>query len=217
MAHFLYGRVCLVTSASSQVGRIVATTLQELGASVLCHNDTSLPTSDNEEKENQFFVDLGTREGVTELVAQIEKRTDRLDLVAHCSGHESTSKTSTPLTTCPIKSLEDIMRVKFRATLQLYQGLHPLLLRSPSPLFLFPLSPQTQHLLGEEREKGELSEPVLAVSGFAMEGLRRALEVSYGGEGGISFASFEADSSANTEQITSSLHEVLKVPLPNIE
>ena len=107
-------------------------------------------------------------------------------------GHElpTTTTTPKPLTKIPIKSLEETMRLKFRATLQLYQGLHPLLLLSPSPQFLFPLSPQTQQLLLGEGGKGEGGD-VLAVSGFAMEGLRRALEVSCEGEG-IAFTSFLA-------------------------
>jgi NAD(P)-dependent dehydrogenase (short-subunit alcohol dehydrogenase family) len=123
--------------------------------------------------------------GLSSLIEAINRQTKSVDLFAHCSGIQPRHDHLTSLVTIPLPTFEDHMRNQFRSALYLTRELRPLFRQSGQPIICYPMLNEARLLLSPEiaPESQKIEDFVGAVSGFALEGLRRALELECVGDG----------------------------------
>lgn len=128
----LDGRVCVVTGASSGIGRALALALVEQGAHVCAVGrsrarlDELAGDSTVEAAVEPFVCDLEVDEQVDSLVREILDRTTRVDVLVHSAGAIARG----PVEAAVAADLELMYRVNLRAPFVLTQGLLPQLERS---------------------------------------------------------------------------------------
>ncbi|UWR24327.1 SDR family oxidoreductase [Sulfitobacter sp. S190] len=133
----LNGKVALVTGGATGIGRMAAEGLVRAGATVLlasrkgdaCEavaqalNDLGAPG-----KAIGFAGDVGSKEGVDALVAAVQERTDKLDILMNNAG----VTWGAPLGHFPHEAWEKVMNVNVAGLFDLTQKLLPMLMRDAS-------------------------------------------------------------------------------------
>lgn len=128
----LNGKRALVTGGATGIGRMMAQAMVQVGAHVMiasrkadaCEavaaelNDLDAPGS-----AEGFGGDLGSAEGVAALVAEVKKRTDKLDILANNAG----ATWGDDFETFPRSAWDKIMSVNVSSIFELTRDLTPLL------------------------------------------------------------------------------------------
>ena len=135
---FLDGKTALVTGGATGIGRMTATALVQAGANVMiasrkgedCERTAEeLNILDAAGKAEGFAGDVGSEEGVTNLVAEVKSRTDKLDILVNNAG----VTWGQPLEEFPHAAWAKVMNVNVAGLFQLTRDLLPLLEKSASP------------------------------------------------------------------------------------
>lgn len=128
----LPGKVALVTGGATGIGRMAAEALVRAGARVLIASRKGaacaavadeLNALDAPGSAEGFAGDVGTREGVDALVAEVKSRTDRLDILMNNAG----KAWGAPLGQFPFEAWDGVMSVNIAGLFDLTQKLLPLL------------------------------------------------------------------------------------------
>jgi NAD(P)-dependent dehydrogenase (short-subunit alcohol dehydrogenase family) len=133
----LHGKTALVTGGATGIGRMAAEALVRAGARVLiasrkadaCEavaqqlNDLDAPGT-----AEGFAGDVGTKEGVDDLVAKVKERTEALDILMNNAG----ITWGAPLGQFPHEAWEKVMAVNVSGVFDLTQKLLPMLIASGS-------------------------------------------------------------------------------------
>jgi NAD(P)-dependent dehydrogenase (short-subunit alcohol dehydrogenase family) len=133
----LHGKTALVTGGATGIGRMAAEALVRAGARVLiasrkadaCEavaqqlNDLDAPGT-----AEGFAGDVGTKEGVDDLVAKVKERTETLDILMNNAG----ITWGAPLGQFPHEAWEKVMAVNVSGVFDLTQKLLPMLIASGS-------------------------------------------------------------------------------------
>lgn len=132
------GKVALVTGGSAGIGLAIARALAHSGARVLIASRKEPACREAAEAINAgppagraeaLPGDVGTEQGVADLVARVGAATDRLHILVNNAG-----KTwGAPLETFPYTAWADVMNVNVAGPFALIQGLLPLLKAGASP------------------------------------------------------------------------------------
>lgn len=128
----LEGKTALVTGGATGIGRMAATGLMSAGANVLiasrkggdCEKVAAeLNAEGHRGNATGFAGDVGTKEGVADLVSQINLRTDKLHILMNNAG----VSWGEPLETFPYEAWAKVLNVNVTGLFQLTRDLLPLL------------------------------------------------------------------------------------------
>jgi len=134
----LHGKTALVTGGATGIGRMAAEALVRAGAHVLIASRkgdacaavaAELNALDAPGSAEGFAGDLGSKEGIDDLVDDITARTDKLDILMNNSG----TSWGAPMGQFPYEAWEKVMSVNVAGIFELTQRLLPLLMKSGSP------------------------------------------------------------------------------------
>ena len=113
----LEGRVCLVTGAARGIGRSCAELLAAEGATlVLCDRDADAMADDPDGL--RVVADVGRRQDVDALFAEVRQQHARLDVLIHCAGVYRI----TPLSDVTDDEWDQVLDVNLRSAFLLAQG-----------------------------------------------------------------------------------------------
>lgn len=136
-------RVVLVTGAGRGIGRAIAEKLAGAGAAVAVATRTADSGEQTVEairavghKAELYVVDVGEREQVSRLVADVAARFGRLDVVVHNAAHQPYM----PIEQLVEADLDRIIDVNLKAAFWLLVDSLPQLRASPAPRFLVTTS-----------------------------------------------------------------------------
>ncbi|MEP2703851.1 MAG: SDR family NAD(P)-dependent oxidoreductase [Roseibium sp.] len=128
----LKGKTALVTGGATGIGRMAAEGLVAAGARVLIASrkaeacvDAASDLNDlgYSGKAEGFGGDVSSEEGIRSLVAEVNNRTDRLDILMNNAG----TSWGTPLGEFPYAAWDRVMRLNMTGLFHLTQSLLPLL------------------------------------------------------------------------------------------
>jgi len=128
----LPGKVALVTGGATGIGRMAAEGLVRAGARVLIASRKGAACAAMADELNAldapgsaegFAGDVGTKEGVDALVAEVKSRTDHLDILMNNAG----KAWGAPLGQFPFEAWDGVMSVNIAGLFDLTQKLLPLL------------------------------------------------------------------------------------------
>jgi enoyl-[acyl-carrier protein] reductase III len=130
----------LITGGSKGIGRAIAARFASAGSEVLInyHRDEMAAAAAADEVRSAggtatlMKVDLGTPDGVAELVAQVTSRVERLDLIVH----GAVLPVSSAAMALDVEAFQRAIWLNGAVLLPLVQGLRPLLGTGSSVLFL---------------------------------------------------------------------------------
>lgn len=131
----LPGKTALVTGGASGIGRMAAEALVRAGARVLIASRkgeaceavaAELNALDAPGSAEGFAGDVSTEAGVDALVAEVKKRTDKLEILMNNAGRTW----GAPLGEFPFKGWEPIMALNVAGLFHLTQALLPMLIAS---------------------------------------------------------------------------------------
>ncbi|MBO9436496.1 SDR family oxidoreductase [Ruegeria sp. R13_0] len=131
----LDGKVALVTGGATGIGRMAGEALVRAGAHVLIASRkgdaceavaAELNALDATGSAEGFAGDLGSKDGIDEVVAKINKRAERLDILMNNSG----VSWGAPLGQFPHDAWDKVMSVNVAGVFELTQKLLPLLMKS---------------------------------------------------------------------------------------
>jgi NADP-dependent 3-hydroxy acid dehydrogenase YdfG len=121
------GQIALVTGASGGIGGAIATELSSRGAAVYLvgRNEEKLAALKGKlgAKAIAYAADLTDGHAIDGLIAELQGKFGRLDILVHCAGAISHEK----LTTASVEALDRQYAANIRGPYQLTQGLIPLL------------------------------------------------------------------------------------------
>jgi NAD(P)-dependent dehydrogenase (short-subunit alcohol dehydrogenase family) len=128
----LTGRTALVTGGATGIGKMAAEGLMAVGARVLIASRKEAACQAAADELNRqgypgkaegFAGDVSTEEGIAELTAEVNRRTDELFILMNNAG----TSWGQPLGDFPYHAWERVMRVNVTGLFQLTQSLLPLL------------------------------------------------------------------------------------------
>ncbi|MEM1006336.1 MAG: SDR family oxidoreductase [Pseudomonadota bacterium] len=131
----LHGKTALVTGGATGIGRMAAEALVRAGARVLIASRKGdacgavadeLNALDAPGRAEGFAGDIGSKDGIDALVADIAARTDRLDILMNNSG----VTWGAPMGQFPYDAWDKVMSVNVAGVFELTQRLLPLLMKS---------------------------------------------------------------------------------------
>ncbi|WP_281994618.1 SDR family NAD(P)-dependent oxidoreductase [Ruegeria faecimaris] len=131
----LQGKTALVTGGATGIGRMAAEALVRAGARVLLASRkgnaceavaAELNALDATGTAEGFAGDVGSKEGVDNLVAEVLKRTDRLDILMNNAG----VSWGAPMGQFPYEAWEKVMSINVTGIFELTQKLLPILMSS---------------------------------------------------------------------------------------
>ncbi|MEP2890847.1 SDR family NAD(P)-dependent oxidoreductase [Tateyamaria sp.] len=134
----LNGKVALVTGGATGVGRMAATGLMMAGAHVLIASRKGdackavadeLNAMDSPGSVEGFAGDVGSEDGIAALVAEVNARTETLNILMNNSG----VTWGAPLGQFPHMAWEKVMNVNVAALFHLTQSLLPILIKTGTP------------------------------------------------------------------------------------
>lgn len=123
----LNGRVALVTGGAGHIGRVLAQTLDELGASVFA---ADLPGTSGPGGVEFKPVDLHDEQSTRDLVRAVVDDAGRLDILVHCAAYVGTTKAAgwaVPFEKQSVAAWDAAMRVNLTAAFVLAQESFPAL------------------------------------------------------------------------------------------
>lgn len=133
----LAGKTALVTGGATGIGRMAATALVEAGAHVLIASRKGADCETTAAELNAleapgsaegFAGDVGSEEGVAALVAEVQRRADRLDILFNNAG----ATWGEPFETFPYHAWAKVMNVNVAGLFHLTRDLVPLLEKAAS-------------------------------------------------------------------------------------
>ena len=131
----LNGKTALVTGGATGIGRMAAEALVRAGARVLIASRKGHACAEVADELNAlgakgsaegFAGDVGTAEGVDALVAEVQKRTDNLDILMNNAGRTW----GAPMGQFPFDAWDKVMSVNVAGLFDLTQKLLPMLVAS---------------------------------------------------------------------------------------
>ena len=131
----LHGKVALVTGGATGIGRMAATGLMMAGARVLIASRKGdacvavaeeLNAMDGPGSVEGFAGDVGSEEGIKALVAEVNARSDTLNILMNNSG----VTWGAPLGQFPHAAWEKVMNVNVAGLFHLTQSLLPMLIKT---------------------------------------------------------------------------------------
>ncbi|MEM6659771.1 MAG: SDR family oxidoreductase [Pseudomonadota bacterium] len=131
----LHGKTALVTGGATGIGRMAAEALVRAGARVLIASRKGdacgavadeLNALDAPGRAEGFAGDIGSKDGIDALVADIAARTDRLEILMNNSG----VTWGAPMGQFPYDAWDKVMSVNVAGVFELTQRLLPLLMKS---------------------------------------------------------------------------------------
>jgi NAD(P)-dependent dehydrogenase (short-subunit alcohol dehydrogenase family) len=134
----LHGKTALVTGGATGIGRMAAEGLVRAGAHVMIASRkgdaceavaAELNALDAPGSAEGFAGNVGTEEGVRALVQEVNKRTQKLDILMNNLGKAY----GAPLGSFPHEAWESVMSVNVTGVFHLTQGLLPLLIAAATP------------------------------------------------------------------------------------
>lgn len=133
----LHGKTALVTGGATGIGRMAAEALVRAGARVLIASRKADACEAVAQQLNEldatgtaegFAGDVGTKEGVDDLVSKVKERTETLDIIMNNAG----ITWGAPLGQFPHEAWEKVMAVNVAGVFDLTQKLLPMLIASGS-------------------------------------------------------------------------------------
>ncbi|MEO9682292.1 MAG: SDR family NAD(P)-dependent oxidoreductase [Tateyamaria sp.] len=134
----LKGKVALVTGGATGIGRMAATGLMMAGAHVLIASRKGdackavaeeLNAMDSPGSVEGFAGDVGSEDGIAGLVAEVNARTETLNILMNNSG----VTWGAPLGQFPHMAWEKVMNVNVAGLFHLTQSLLPILIKTGTP------------------------------------------------------------------------------------
>ncbi|CAD0185649.1 Rhamnolipids biosynthesis 3-oxoacyl-[acyl-carrier-protein] reductase [Ruegeria sp. THAF57] len=134
----LNGKTALVTGGATGIGRMAAEALVRAGAHVLIASRNSdaceavaeeLNALDAPGSAEGFGGDVGTKEGIDDMVSEVGQRTERLDILMNNAG----VTWGAPMGQFPYEAWDKVMSVNVAGIFDLTQKLLPMLMKSGTP------------------------------------------------------------------------------------
>ncbi|WP_170394092.1 SDR family oxidoreductase [Ruegeria arenilitoris] len=131
----LQGKTALVTGGATGIGRMAAEALVRAGARVLIASRKAdaceavaaeLNALDAPGRAEGFGGDVATKDGIAALVSEVNKRTDRLDILMNNAG----VTWGAPMGQFPHEAWDKVMSVNVAGLFELTQKLLPMLMQS---------------------------------------------------------------------------------------
>jgi 2-deoxy-D-gluconate 3-dehydrogenase len=126
----LAGKTALVTGASGGIGRALAVGLAGAGAVVAAHGrsepqlrETRAAVEAAGGLTETFTADLNTPDGATRLIADVQAKLRRLDVLVNCAGMNRRK----PIDQVPGQDFDTIVNVNLRSVYFLSQAAHPIM------------------------------------------------------------------------------------------
>ncbi|WP_171211492.1 SDR family oxidoreductase [Ruegeria sp. HKCCA5426] len=132
------GKTALVTGGATGIGRMAAEALVRAGAHVLIASRNrdaceavaeELNALDAPGSAEGFGGDVGTKEGIDDMVSEVGKRTERLDILMNNAG----VTWGAPMGHFPYEAWAKVMSVNVAGIFDLTQKLLPILMKSGTP------------------------------------------------------------------------------------
>ncbi|WP_171240810.1 SDR family oxidoreductase [Ruegeria sp. HKCCA5491] len=132
------GKTALVTGGATGIGRMAAEALVRAGARVLIASRNrdaceavaeELNALDAPGSAEGFGGDVGTKEGIDDMVSKVGKRTERLDILMNNAG----VTWGAPMGQFPYEAWDKVMSVNVAGIFDLTQKLLPMLMKSGTP------------------------------------------------------------------------------------
>ncbi|WP_171125055.1 SDR family oxidoreductase [Ruegeria sp. HKCCA4707] len=132
------GKTALVTGGATGIGRMAAEALVRAGAHVLIASRNrdaceavaeELNALDAPGSAEGFGGDVGTKEGIDDMVSEVGKRTERLDILMNNAG----VTWGAPMGQFPYEAWDKVMSVNVAGIFDLTQKLLPILMKSGTP------------------------------------------------------------------------------------